>query len=144
MKCPKCEFETNEASCPRCGVVFNKLGRERPPRPEPAPSRPRPVPPPPSSEGVSLFNIVVLSVLLTSVSYYAWKWGWIKNPEPAPAVDESAPDAPPPVPREYVVEVPTRQPEPLILGGLRLRGRRRWIRLPLAFYKSKSNRAPKR
>ena len=65
MKCPKCEFETTEASCPRCGVVFGKLGRVRPSRPEPPrPAvRPQANPEPPEiSFGSSLFNIVFLGM----------------------------------------------------------------------------------
>lgn len=116
MKCPKCEFETTDSSCPRCGVVFEKLGRERAPRrvpPSPhrvAPARPE------RSFASSLFNIVVLTVLLCSGGYYGLKF-W-QGQEPASPLADVAEeplrnDQPAPV-----AELDIPQPEPLVLGSL--------------------------
>ncbi len=118
MKCPKCAFETTEASCPRCGVVFGKLGRERPSRGEP----PRPVTGPQASPeprerslGWSLFNIVFLTMLLCMAGYYGLKAWQEQQPVPPQArVRTSSSEEPPPV-----VELTMRQPAPFVLGGLR-------------------------
>ena len=114
MKCPKCEFETMEASCPRCGVVFGKLGRERPPRPElPRPAL-RPQANPEPSFGSSLFNIVFLSMLMCAGGYYGLTLWQQQQPDPSPPAQASLREEPPPV-----VELTVRQSEPFVLGGLR-------------------------
>jgi len=76
VNCPKCQFETTEAACPRCGVVFHKLGRDRPPRPETSPPPAVVAPPPAVNEAsdapFSLVNAGILTTLLLTTSYYAW------------------------------------------------------------------------
>ena len=70
MNCPKCGFQdvpSSDASCPKCGVVFGKLGRERAPRPR---RQLQPYVTPEPSRGSVLFNVVAMSVLLSGAAYY--------------------------------------------------------------------------
>lgn len=112
MTCPKCQFDAvadGAGSCPRCGVVFAKLSRERPARPVP-----RRAPPPPapsggaSGERVSLVNIALLSVTLCAAGAIVYQHYGPEPVPPAEAVPSTAPGARPP--REVVVEVPSPEP----------------------------------
>ena len=72
MKCPKCGFQdvtSSDPSCPKCGVVFGKLGRERAPRPRPQ-SQPEHSVTREPSRGSTLFNVIALSVLMSGGVYY--------------------------------------------------------------------------
>jgi tetratricopeptide (TPR) repeat protein len=89
-------------SCPRCGVVFAKLGTARPEKPrEPVP---RPEPPPAAPEGkrFSGFNVAALSLLLTLCGALA-----LQHFEGARGPDPEAVEGGRGRGREVVVEVPS-------------------------------------
>ena len=127
MRCPKCGFDSEDSqgreleACPKCGVVFRKLGVDRPPRPS---AGPPPVPPPVSrGGGASVFNVVILSFCLSVTGYMAWKrYGEGSRPKPIEAStpgSESAGSAQSGqgTTREVEVEVPVQRPETLMLPG---------------------------
>jgi tetratricopeptide (TPR) repeat protein len=100
VDCPKCRFALAgpAESCPRCGVVFSKLGSPRPER-RPAPRTPPPAPPPEEARPASLVNILLLSVLLSVTGAFLWQ-RYRPEPPEEPAAGERRPA------REIVVEVP--------------------------------------
>ncbi|MGH9334550.1 MAG: basic secretory protein-like protein, partial [Vicinamibacteria bacterium] len=113
--CPKCGFasEVTEPSCPRCGVVFAKIGDRRPTPPR------KTAPPPPTQESpssISLFNVIALSVILSGSGVLFWR---SRQPDEEPKAKGAASVASEPgLGREIVVEDP-QPPEaaPLILPG---------------------------
>ena len=126
MNCSKCGFQgvpSSDPSCPKCGVVFGKLGRERAPRPRPQPQLSET--PEPSRASV-LFNVVALSVLLSGGAYYGLQL--YEQYKPSEGLPEASPDSSnevrsvaEPVPIEEVegTEVPVpRGAQALVLSGL--------------------------
>jgi tetratricopeptide (TPR) repeat protein len=132
VRCPKCSFEVVDPgggqpeSCPKCGVVFRKLGKDRPARPIVAPASPRVSPPAPSGGGgVSLFNIAILSFCLSVSVFLAWKWYGPGAPSESAAAapashfdktNDGAPVEPGEAP-EVRDDAPVAQPETLVLPG---------------------------
>lgn len=75
MQCPKCAFpaEAGALSCPRCGIVFAKLG-EKGPRPPRQLARPRAsAPAREHPRSLSLVNVLILSVILSASGALYWQ-----------------------------------------------------------------------
>jgi len=130
MQCPKCAFpaEDGAAACPRCGVVFAKLGDKGPRPPRRAVANRAPVAPArESTPSMSLANILILSVILTASGAFYWQ---SRQGAGGPAVDKAASPregtsgqpSGSGVPREIVVEVPPPpSPGTLVIPGFQPR-----------------------
>ena len=85
MTCPRCGFANAESpSCSRCGVIFAKIGQERP-----RPARPVPAPPPPRPS-TPLVRDLAIAVAVVAAGLVWWRI----SPRPLP------PPPPPPPPRQ--------------------------------------------
>ena len=122
MNCPKCGFQgvpSSDPFCPKCGVVFVKLGRERAPRPRP---QPQPSVMREPSRASVLFNVVALSVLLSGGAYYGLQLYEQYKPSEGSPESSPGPSSGPRSAAEPIVvgtEIPAAQgAQALVLSGL--------------------------
>jgi len=126
VNCSKCGFQgvpSSDPSCPKCGVVFGKLGRERGPRPRPQPQHSVT---PERSPASRLFNVVAMSVLMSGAAYYGLQLyeHYVPSegsPETSPAssIEPRSADERGIVYGVQAVEAPdARGAQALVLGGL--------------------------
>lgn len=102
MSCPRCGFpEPGPVECPRCGVVFARLGR--PARPARAPRGAEP--PPPAERRLSRLDAVLLVAFAGAVAVLVARW---TTPPPPPRAVASSPAPAPPAPGRNASPAPRR------------------------------------